>query len=190
MFYLASGSPRRKELLSLIISDFEVLVPVYDEVVDGDEKPLCFVKRMSEGKAQAFYDQFSKKLNKNDIFLTADTIVTKDEVIFGKPESKEHALSVLTSLQDSVHEVITSVTIGKVGDSSVDFETFTTATKVHFRMLTSDEIEDYLKTDEPWDKAGGYGIQGLAGKFVDKIDGSYHNVVGLPISQLAERLQP
>ena len=108
-------------------------MPVYDEVVDADEKPLCFVKRMSEGKAQAFYDQFSAKLNKSDTFLTADTIVTKDEVIFGKPESKEHALSVLTSLQDSIHEVITSVTIGKVGENLCNYETFTTSTKVHFQ---------------------------------------------------------
>jgi septum formation protein len=189
MFYLASGSPRRKELLSLIFEKFTVLVPDYDEIIQQGEKPLDFVKRMSCGKAEAFYNQFKSKLNVGDQFMTADTIVAQDDVVFGKPKDRGDAYQILQTLQESAHEVITSVTVGVVNpDLKVSYDTFAVSTKVHFRKMSHEMIENYLDTDEPWDKAGAYGIQGIAGKFVEKIDGNYHNVVGLPVAQLAKRL--
>jgi septum formation protein len=194
--FLASRSPRRKELLGLILDKFDVLVPDYEEIQNEGELPKDFVLRMTKGKSDAFVTQFKDKLIKDCLFITADTIVAQGDKIFGKPLDHDDALKTLEMLNGSVHQVLTGVTIGKcvgvAGDSGqpeVVQESFVVSTDVHFRNLSKSEIEKYLSSDEPWDKAGSYGIQGKAGSFVSKIDGSYHNVVGLPVAEMVERLK-
>ena len=183
--YLASGSPRRRELLRFVFEDFLILVPDFNESLQGGEKPLDYVSRMSEGKARAFVAEFRDLLNDGDIFIAADTIVCQGDEIFGKPQSHSEAFSVLRKLQGCKHVVMTSVTIGTVKGDLICFESFYSETKVYFRCLSESEILSYLETDEPWDKAGSYGIQGKASIFVKKIEGSYHNVMGLPVAEIA-----
>lgn len=187
--FLASGSPRRKELLKYIFDEFEVKVPVYEEdEPQKDENAFDYVKRMAKGKAEAFASQFIDLLSDGDIFITADTVVSKDGKIFGKPTDRSDAKSTLTALSGKKHEVATAFTIGTFNSKNFDFKVCICVTDVFFRNLSERELETYLDSDEPWDKAGSYGIQGAASVFVEKINGNYHNVVGLPVSILKETL--
>ena len=177
-FILASGSPRRKELLSLITDDFKVDSAEVDETLPSGIEPDKAVEYLSKNKAQPF-----RKSGK--IVIGADTVVAIAGKILGKPKNEKEAFLMLKNLSGKEHSVFTGVTVIKK-DKEV---TFGVQTKVKFFELDDREIEDYISSGEPFDKAGAYGIQGKGSHFVEKIDGDYFNVVGLPISRLARQLK-
>lgn len=177
MIILASKSPRRKELLSIITTDFKIKTADVDETLPENIAPDRAVEYLSKIKAEPFAD-------KNDIVIGADTIVAADGKILGKPKDKDDAYSMLKMLSGKEHSVFTGVTVIKNNKA----QTFSVETKVKFFALTDDEINAYIKTGEPFDKAGAYGIQGKGSLLVEKINGDYFNVVGLPVSRLAKIL--
>lgn len=178
MIILASQSPRRQELLKLITSDFEIKVSNVDETLPDKITPKEAVMYLSKIKAEPFADG-------DDIVIGADTVVALDGKILGKPKSKENAREMLRFLSGRTHSVFTGVTLA----SDKKTKTFAVETKVKFFELTNEEIDAYIKTKEPFDKAGAYGIQGYGSLLVEKIDGDYFNVVGLPVSTLARELK-
>lgn len=157
--------------------DYIAISPDVDESADPTLSADKFVQELAKTKAMAF--------EADDAYIiAADTVVVQDGVILGKPKDKQDAENMLRSYSGVSHEVITGCAI-KHGDKIV---TFATVTRVYFKKLTEDQIISYINTDEPYDKAGGYGIQGIAGLFVSKIDGDYNNVVGLPLCDLDSAL--
>ena len=179
---LASASPRRKEILNNLGIDFEVITSDAEEKVDSELPPYMIVQELAMLKGA---DVALK--NKNGIIISADTIVWFDNKVLGKPTDRENAKNMLKKLSGNVHEVYTGVCVtdSASGKSISDYE----VTKVKFRLLTDDEIDNYINTNEPMDKAGGYGIQGKGCLLVEKIDGDYLNVVGLPAVKLAKILK-
>lgn len=177
MIILASQSPRRQELLKLITNDFEIKVSNVDETLPSGISPKDAVLYLSKIKAEPFK-------NGSDIIIGADTVVALDGKILGKPKNDENAREMLKFLSGKAHSVFTGVTLIK-GDIK---RSFSVETKVKFFDLTDEEIDEYIKTGEPADKAGAYGIQGYGSLLVEKIDGDYFNVVGLPVSKLAREL--
>ena len=173
MIILASKSPRRKELLSFITTDFTVKSADVDETLPQGITPDKAVEYLSKIKAEPLK-------NENDIVIGADTVVALDGKILGKPRDEADAFATLKMLSGKEHSVFTGVSVIK-GEK---IETFSVQTKVKMFELTDEEIEEYIETAEPFDKAGSYGIQGKGSLLVEKIDGDYFNVVGLPISRL------
>lgn len=173
---LASASPRRRELLSSLGMDFTVIVPEIDETPMPGERPLAFAERLAEEKACA--------VQSDGIIVAADTIVVQAGSILGKPTDTAHAEKMLASLSGNTHEVITGVCVKSAGRTVV----FSVATHVVFRPLDPAEITAYVATGDPMDKAGAYAIQGGAAHMVRRIEGSYTNVVGLPLCELHEVL--
>lgn len=183
-FILASGSPRRAELLNIIGLDFEVLPSNTEEVIDPKDEPEVVVKKLSAQKAE----EVAKRLadTSEELYVIgADTIVVADEIL-GKPVSREDAFSMLSNLQGKCHKVITGVTIIEIRTQKEISEAVETL--VYMRKLTPEEINSYLDTGEPFDKAGSYGIQGIGSLLIDRIDGCYFNVVGLPLATLSKML--
>ncbi len=176
---LASASPRRRELLSLFHIPFTVRVADIDETMDANARPFDEVARVSRLKAMAV------EREGEDVVIAADTIVVCQGKILGKPHSEQEAVSMLSLLSGRDHQVMTGCTVVK-GDR---VETFTEVTDLHFRALRQKEIEDYVATGEPMDKAGAYGIQGGAALFCRRMEGDYYNVVGLPVCHLGEVLR-
>lgn len=180
--FLASKSPRRRKLLKQIGLKFKSFqVDLYEEIFDG-EHPVQTVKRLSLHKME----EAAKKVS-DAIIITADTIVVLDHEIIGKPKNEEDAFKILTKLSGRTHEVFTGFAIlnQKTKNRVVSYE----KTKVTFRTLSKKEISDYVKTGSPMDKAGAYGIQDDFGSvFVEKINGCYYNVTGLPIQKLYKEL--
>ncbi|MCP4326797.1 MAG: septum formation inhibitor Maf [Alteromonadales bacterium] len=171
--YLASNSPRRAELLSQIGVSFTRVKADIEECLQDGESATHYVSRLAEQKAQAGF------LNspQDRPVLGADTIVVCDHNILEKPRDQLHALEMMLQLSGSTHQVFTAIAlVDKLQTKQVLVKT-----SVTFKMLTEQEITDYWLTDEPLDKAGGYGIQGIGGKFVTHINGSYSAVVGLPL---------
>ncbi len=181
--YLASKSPRRRELLDQIGVGFEVVSADIDETAYEHESPVEFVLRMAEEKARAGYA--SVKIGRKLPTLGADTVVVVDGEVFGKPIDQEDSFKMLSRLSGRSHEVYTSVSIA-FDDSVISS---TNKTFVAFRELGKAEIMAYIETKEPADKAGSYAIQGLAARFITQIDGSYSGVMGLPIFETAELLK-
>jgi septum formation protein len=181
-FVLASGSPRRQSMLRQIGCKFIIDVPGIDESVLPDELACDYVKRLSREKARSV---FQKKVNQESVILAADTTVLLEGNILGKPESKLEGMSMLESLSDTVHEVLTGVTIV----SRRNTVTFYVSTEVTFAKLSSAEIQAYWETGEPLDKAGSYGLQGIGAMFVAEIRGSYTNVIGLPLAETIVHLR-
>lgn len=176
---LASKSPRRKEILSSLNIPFEVIVADIVETID-ETKPLeKEIEKLSYLKA---YEVF--KNHHDAIVIGADTIVTLNNAVLGKPKDKNDAYKMLKMLQNNKHTVITGVTI----ISSEMSETFSVVSDVYFYPLSDKEINEYLENDEPYDKAGAYAIQGLSAKFIKKINGDYYAIMGLPIGELYHRL--
>lgn len=176
---LASQSPRRRELLENIGLEFEVKVDNSPEIVDETMEIEEIVKCLSAKKAE----NVSKTLDNEDcVVIAADTVVAFEDRILGKPKDEEDAKNMLKILSGNVHFVYTGISVldNKTGKCISDFE----KTKVRFREITDSEINSYIKSGEPMDKAGSYGIQGLGSVFVEKICGDYFNIVGLPISKL------
>ena len=174
---LASASPRRKELLGLFRIPFEIRVADIDETMAG--APYDEAARVSRRKAQAV------PRNDGDTVIAADTIVVCCGKILGKPHSIDEAKQMLRLLSGRDHQVMTGVTVLR-GELC---ETFTEVTDIHFRELSEQEIEDYVATGEPMDKAGAYGIQGGAALFCDRMVGDYYNVMGLPVCRLGQTLK-
>ncbi len=181
--YLASKSPRRRELLDQIGVGFEVVSADIDETAYEHESAEEFVLRMAKEKARAGYESVNS--DKRLPTLGADTVVVVDGVVFGKPIDQQDSFKMLSKLSGRSHEVYTSVAIAFNGSVISS----TNKTLVTFRGLDDAEILAYIETKEPADKAGSYAIQGLAARFITQIDGSYSGVMGLPIFETAELLK-
>ncbi|WFD11448.1 Maf family protein [Tepidibacter hydrothermalis] len=179
---LASASPRRKELLSNLNFDFEIMKSNIEEFVNDKDRPESVAMSLSFQKAI----DIANKTSENNIVIGADTIVVLDEKILGKPEDEQDAFNTLAQLSGKYHKVITGVCVLRLSDNKkiVDYE----VTKVKMREFSEDEIKRYIKTGEPMDKAGSYAIQGYGSLLVEKINGDYFNVVGLPVSKLGQIL--
>lgn len=180
--YLASASPRRRELLAQIGVRYELISCDIPEIPLDGELPQNFVLRMAVEKAQAGKGITGTSSDKP--VLGADTAVVVDNAILGKPRDRQHALSMLQQLSGRSHEVISAVAL--ITDK---VETRISRSQVSFRTLTKSEIEAYWASGEPQDKAGAYGIQGKAAIFIDRLEGSYSAVMGLPLYETAELLQ-
>lgn len=184
---LASASPRRSELLSQIGIEFTVKVSDVDENIEVGN-PADMVMQLSKIKANAVYEMVKENID-DTIIIGADTVVVLDGKVLGKPKDEEDAFAMLKSLSDRVHEVITGVTLMYIEAGNVNIDTFYEQTQVHTYPMGDEEIKEYIISKEPMDKAGSYGIQGLGGKFIKKIDGDYNNVVGLPVSKIYQKLK-
>ena len=178
---LASGSPRRADLLRQLGLSFSVVVPSVDELPRRNEDSLKYVERMANDKNA----EIRKRLESVDLVLSADTVVVYQSRILGKPKSKTEGLSMLRLLSERTHKVITGVALTTKTQKKFCF----VETKVKFRRLSDHEMHAYWMTKEPKDKAGSYGIQGLGALFVSRIEGSYSNVVGLPLMETGELLK-
>lgn len=176
---LASGSPRRRELLSGMGYSFEIIVPDVDENVSGHARDVVAI--LSRRKAEAI-----AKNEDHGIVIASDTLVSLDGHALGKPEDEADAHRMLSALSGRTHEVFTGVTI--IDAATGKSETRSVRTGVRFRKISDAEIWAYILTGEPMDKAGAYGIQGGAGKFVDGYEGSYENVIGFPVDDIREML--
>ncbi|MBQ2446121.1 MAG: septum formation inhibitor Maf [Oscillospiraceae bacterium] len=174
---LASASPRRKELLERMGLDFTVRVAPLDETIDPFSNPADEAARVASEKARSVYPY----CHDGDIIIGADTIVVCDSLVMGKPRSEADAFSMLRRLSGREHQVMTGLSV--LTDTYE--ETVTVTTTLRMRHLSDEEIRAYIATGEPMDKAGAYGIQGLASMFVVGLDGDYYNVMGLPICTLA-----
>lgn len=174
---LASGSPRRKELLGILGIPFEVAVSHAKEVIHEDMLPEKSAEQLALIKAKDVAQKY-----RSGLVIGADTIVVLENQILGKPATKEEARQMLSLLSGSSHQVITGLALVDAGTG--DEQVCSEITRVWFRPLEAREIEWYVETGEPMDKAGAYGIQGKGSILVDKIDGCYFNVVGLPLTRL------
>jgi septum formation protein len=172
---LASASPRRKELLGFIVNEYEVVPSKVEEIVPKGMPVLKQPEYLSKIKALDIAKQYP-----NDIVIGADTSVILGREILGKPKDRTDAERMLLNLSGKVHKVVTGCTVVKNGAT----KSFLVVSRVKFQKLTKTEIDAYLDTDEPYDKAGSYAVQGRAGAFVEWIKGDYFNIVGLPIAQL------
>lgn len=179
-YILASASPRRKELLGELGITPIVCPTDADETVEEKLAPDKFVEVLSKRKADAYITELDEK----DILIAADTVVALGDEILGKPADPQNAFDMLKSLSGNSHSVFTGITV-KSKDKSV---TACDETKVIFRKMTDEEIWEYVDSGDPMDKAGAYGIQGEAGKFVSAVDGSMNNVIGLPTELLQDIL--
>jgi len=178
---LGSKSPRRKELLEGLGLTFETRVKEVEETFSIDIDQYKVAEFLANKKANAF----TNELTKEDIIITSDTIVLCDGEILGKPNDAKDAFEMLTKLSGKSHQVITGVCLKSIEKTI----TFSDTTKVWFKSLTSDEINFYIKTYQPFDKAGSYGIQEWIGYVgIEKIEGTYFNVMGLPVNLLYKRL--
>lgn len=176
---LASRSPRRAELLQAAGIEFTVRIADVDETPLAGETPREYVLRVAEEKARAV------AADEDEVVLAADTTVVLGGEIMGKPNDTADAARMLRALSGQRHEVITGTCLKQGMEILRDI----TSTAVWFASVSHAEIADYVASGEPMDKAGAYGIQGLASRFIDRIDGSYTNVVGLPVALIYRRLQ-
>jgi len=180
---LASTSPRRAEILRNAGLAFTVLSSAVDETPLPEESPETLVLRLAKAKA----DLAAARAVGPAIVIAADTEVVLDNKALGKPRSIEDAQHMLEQLSGRTHAVLTGVALVRLPDA--ERREFMESTLVHFRPITAEEMAAYLSTEEPYDKAGAYAIQGLAGRFIPRIEGCYFNVVGLPLSRVVTELQ-
>ena len=198
---LASSSPRRREILLAAGIPFEVVAPSVPEVQQDGESPEQFVCRIATEKAEAALDQIAHRSDGPDgptladaPILGADTAVVIENHTLGKPASADQARAMLRLLSGKEHRVLTGLcllappAVWPCPRSELQMEMQLASTAVRFALLTEEEIEQYVSSGEPFDKAGGYGIQGLASKFIETIQGCYFNVVGLPVSLVYQML--
>ncbi len=175
---LASGSPRRKELLREIFSEFEVIPSDVEEIVPDNIETDKTAEFLANLKAKHIAKQYTDSL-----VIGADTIVVCENEIMGKPKDLDDSRRMLRKLSGKPHYVITGVAVYLNGKK---YCSFSESTEVFFNEMTDSDIEEYVLSGEPADKAGSYAIQGAGGKFIEKISGDYNNVVGLPVKHLAE----
>lgn len=181
MLLLASKSPRRRELLALITPHFEVEETHFDEAGMQENTPLLLAGRLGAEKAKVAFAR-----RPQDVVIGCDTVVELQGRALGKPRSRLQAVEMLQALSGEMHQVHTGVCVFAPG--TLEPLSFTETTEVYFSSIPKEEIEAYVDTDEPYDKAGGYGIQGWAARFVPRINGCYYNVMGLPVPALYQRL--
>lgn len=180
---LASASERRQELLGRLIENFEVFVSDFDESKVKFEGSIDkYVKDVALGKAI----DVKAKLKDDAIIISADTIVTFEDKLLGKPKNEDEAFKMIKSLQGKSHFVYSGIVVIDTAKDIIKQESL--RTEVTFSEISDQEIGEYIKTGEPLDKAGAYGIQGLGGVFVKEIRGCYYNVVGLPLNKLKSML--
>ena len=178
---LASQSPRRRELLERMgLTGFRVVSPDVDENLGEELPPAELVSRLSRRKAQAVAQQ----VKQDALIVAADTVVALEGTILGKPADELSAFRMLTTLSGARHQVYTGLTVLRGDEVCTEYE----VTDVTFRELSEGEIEDYIRTGEPMDKAGAYGIQGYGALFIEGIQGDYYNVMGLPVCRLGRIL--
>lgn len=178
-FVLASASPRRKELLNQIGIKFRTCTSKKEEEILRN-KPEDIVKDLSYTKARDVYERG----NRDAIVIGADTIVVVDEEVLGKPKDEAEAFAMIKKLQGDIHQVYTGVSIIWQQNNNIHVSSFVAMTEVELYYMSDEEIRKYIATSEPYDKAGGYAIQGYFARYVKQIKGDYNNVVGLPIGKL------
>lgn len=183
--FLASNSPRRRELLANLGISFDVVVPDIDETPNPHEHAADYVCRMAQEKASAAWRRLPEIERQGRLLLAADTSVVIDDEVLGKPADGADAAQMLARYDGRTHEVMTAVAVTDGVTTRVE----NVVTTVWFRSLSPAEIATYVETGEPMDKAGAYGIQGRAAVFVERIDGSYTGVMGLPLFETARLLQ-
>ena len=187
---LASASPRRINMLRIAGYELTVVPAEIDESKFILDDPIATVSKLAFEKAlsakESLLSSQRNVLNQNECIIAADTIVYFDEII-GKPEDKEDALKILMKLSGQMHKVYTGVAILSTREDK--HKVFTDETSVYFKTYSPEELEEYLNSPEPYDKAGAYAIQGYFGKYIHHIEGDYDNVMGLPLSKLLEELQ-
>lgn len=192
--YLASKSPRRREILEqlgfhpIIVASNDHTLRNFegDEVQLKDEAPQDYVLRIAREKALTAFEKIRSENRPVFPLLSADTTVIADGLILGKPDDEKQAREFLRRLSGRAHEVRTAVCVGTAVEN---LKTAVSISRVHFKPLSEQEISAYVRLAEPYDKAGGYGIQGLAGAFISKIEGSYSGIMGLPIYETCELLK-
>ena len=188
---LASASPRRRELLSQVGVTFEVKPASGEELITSAE-PAKVVEELSRQKAMftayALEEEENREL-RDVVVIGADTVVSYEGKILGKPADETDAIEMLAMLQGNTHQVYTGVTLLIREEERWEAHTFHECTDVSFYPATEEEIKEYVKTGEPMDKAGSYGIQGIGALLIDKIDGDYYTIVGLPISKVYRALK-
>ena len=179
---LASKSPRRQELLKSIVTDFEIIVKEVEEIIPVEIESKEAAKYLSKLKASAYQEE----IDNGKTIITSDTIVLLNNNILGKPKDKNEAFKMLSTLSGKSHSVITGVCIVKKEKELV----FDVTTKVYFKTLTEEEINYYIDTYKPYDKAGAYGIQEWIGMIgVEKIEGCFYNVMGFPVNNVNKVLK-
>lgn len=177
---LASGSPRRRELLSLYTTDFTVCVSDFDESAVTADTPAQLVEKLACGKCLAV-----AKTHPDAVVIGCDTVVDVEGEVFGKPHSVEDAKRMLHALSGTTHAVHTGVCVARGGRT----EHFVDSCKVTFFPISEEEIDRYAATEEPYDKAGAYAIQGRAALWLDRIEGDYYTIMGLPVSRTAQLVE-
>lgn len=186
---LASSSPRRREIMEQVGLEFEV-VPADGEEIRTREQPAELVEELSLQKAKQSEQKYQQEhtITKGTVFIGADTMVACGQEIMGKPRNEEDAVNMLLKLQGGTHQVYTGVTLIAFLESGRKEITFHEETDVTMYPMTIEQIKAYVATSEPMDKAGAYAVQGRSAVFIEKIDGDYYNVVGLPIGRLYQEL--
>ena len=183
---LASASPRRAELLTQMGVSFHVQAVDIDESSLPDETPEELVQRLAKEKSCAVTDKLKSVINKAQIpVLGSDTLGVLDGELLVKPEDYQHALSMLSKMSGRWHEILTAVAITHLGKTQLKLN----RNRVLFRQLSDEEIQAYWQTNEPQDKAGAYAIQGLAASFIERIEGSYSGIMGLPLFETCQLLR-
>ncbi|MBQ8941634.1 MAG: septum formation protein Maf [Firmicutes bacterium] len=180
-YILASGSPRRQELLKQIDMKFEIITADVDESYEADTPPDGIVRQLSRRKGFAVFDKIKGELSEDSVIIAADTLVALDKNVLGKPKDEKDAFEMLKSLSGRSHFVYTGVTLIYSGKNGVKDMTFSDGAEVFFRELEDKEILDYIATGEPMDKAGAYGIQERGALLAEGIKGDFYTIVGLPI---------
>lgn len=171
---LASASPRRREILSMVCPSFDIRISNADENYDGEMDIHAWIQAVAAKKA------LGVPMNEDEVIIGCDTIVTRRGKIFGKPKTRDEAIEMLRTLSGKHHTVVSAICIRTKDRITTEYE----RTIVRMRDITDEEIEKYIDTCEPYDKAGAYGIQEMAGAFVQRINGDFYNIVGLPLSRL------
>ncbi len=183
---LASGSPRRREILEREHITFEIIKATGEEYSDKSN-PTEYVSELASNKANEVFAGLSEDFE--GYILAADTIVCIDNDILGKPVNEEHAVKMINRIQGRSHKVYTGVCIICKNENALDSELFCEATEVFVDSMTENEINDYVQSGESMDKAGAYAIQGIFSKYINHIEGDYDNVVGLPYRRVEEVLK-
>ena len=187
-YILASGSPRRKELLSKVVPEFDI-IPATGEEHTTRELPSEIVEELSFQKASEIFYKILTETRQGFIVIGSDTVVSYNHRVLGKPKNREDAADMVRMLQGNTHSVYTGVTVMYPEGEEVKHFTFNECTNVHVAAMSEGEIADYVNSGECDDKAGAYGIQGGFSVFISGIDGDYFNVVGLPVARLYKELK-
>ncbi|SFB70903.1 Maf family protein [Butyrivibrio sp. YAB3001] len=188
-YVLASGSPRRKELLQKVIPEYEV-IPAQGEENSDCIEPDKLVEELSFQKASEIFHKIFTNDTDRLVVIGADTVVSYNRRVLGKPKDRQDAVDMIKNLSGDTHAVYTGVTVYYTGEDGKEQSfTFSEETLVDVEKMSDEEIESYVATGEPDDKAGGYGVQGLFAIFIKGIRGDYYNVVGLPIARLYKEMK-